>query len=150
MQRLLYKYTSAETFETKCASMCWNKTADKVSWLMMCTYLERGPNLKLVFYKNAQFFHRVEPLGDADEERYRMLCISQIWPLVEYPYLETPSPPRAPPPEFGLQKAFWMETIAGCALLLHFLKLAVSLWIEEHVYVSARTLSCFWKCHSCY
>lgn len=66
----------------------------------------RGPNLKLVFYKNAQFFHRVEPLGDADEDCYRMPRVSQIWPLVQYPYLETPSPPRVPPPQFGLQKAF--------------------------------------------
>lgn len=63
-------------------------------------------NLQLVSSTNAQFSSRVEPFGDADEEHYGMLSVPQIWPLVEHPYLETPSPPCAPPPEFGLQKAF--------------------------------------------
>lgn len=68
------------------------------------------------------FFSSVEPVGDAGEERYRLLSVSEIWPPDQHPYLETPSLPSSLPP-FGSQKAFWMETIAGCALLFALFKL---------------------------
>lgn len=87
-----------------------------------------GQNLKLVSYTSARLFSRVEPFGDAAGERYRMLkCFSNLasssTSLFGNPISSMCTAP--PPSRFGLQKAFWMETIAGCALLLHFWKLAV-------------------------
>lgn len=46
-----------------------------------------------------------------------------------------------PSPHFGSQKTFWMETIAGCAFILHFLKMAVWLWTGERVCGSVWALS---------
>lgn len=107
-------------------------------------------NLKLVSYTSARLFSSVELFGDAAGERYRMLkCFSNLasssTSLFGNPISSMCTAPT--PSRFGLQKAFWMETIAGCALLLHFWKLAVWRSMCMHLQEHSNFL---WKCYLCY
>lgn len=87
---------------------------------------------------NTHFFGGVEPLGDADEEHCRMLDASQIWPQFWHPYLETSSPPCAPPPRLDHKRHFeWKQLLD--VLCFHTLNLAGSLWTEQRVCV------CLWE-----